>query len=50
MSEGESVLHAERAAHVLLRELVIPGSSLVAEAYIDLVEQLRKETPDAKLS
>lgn len=41
LSDGESVEYGERIARELLRDLEIPESSLISEAYIDLLEHRR---------
>jgi predicted adenylyl cyclase CyaB len=38
VSDGEAVEHGERVAHELLHVFGIPKTSLVSEAYIDLLE------------
>jgi adenylate cyclase class IV len=44
LSDGESVERGERVARELLRDLEIPESSLISEAYIDLLEALPSHT------
>jgi predicted adenylyl cyclase CyaB len=48
LSPGESAEDGHREAHELLSALEIPSAALVAEAYIDLLEQLRSANDSAK--
>jgi adenylate cyclase class IV len=45
LSDGESAEHGEHVARDLLRTLQIPDESLIAEAYIDLLDGRASSTP-----